>query len=86
MKPLTCSKLSAMARLVRLIESWPDPDDTPSPVVEDPALFSGREGLGEGETAAVKRTDLRDRMGRIITLDRAGTSRSISVQSPTSNI
>lgn len=58
--------LSPLAKLVLYLESLPDPDDTPSPV-----------GEGRGEGSAVKRTELRDRLGQIITIDRAGTSRSI---------
>ena len=58
--------LSPLAKLVLYLESLPDPDDVPSPM-----------GEGQGEGAAVKRTQLRDRMGRIITLDRADTNRSI---------
>lgn len=59
--------LSPLAKLVLYLESLPDPDDTPSPMVE-----------GRCEGAAVKRTQLRDRLGQIITIDRADTNRSIS--------
>lgn len=36
------------------------------------------EGAAQNEQHLLARTDLRDRLGRIITIDRAGTPRSIS--------
>lgn len=68
--PVSYTQLPAMARLVRLIESWPD---VPSPMGDGQG-----EGDSQGQGSAVKRTELRDRLGRIITLDRADTARSIS--------
>lgn len=56
------AQLPALARLVRLIESWPD---VPADVKCE------RDALRD-------RAALRDRMGQIITIDRAGTQRSIS--------
>jgi len=54
----------------------------PSPVVEDAECICRREGLGEGlslgDVSATNRTQLRDRLGQIITIDRADTSRSIA--------
>jgi len=74
--------LSPLAKLVLYLESLPDPDDAPvTPTAsvaqrsQTPLPLSAVEP--EGGCAAVKRTELRDRMGRIITLDRADTSRSI---------
>ena len=62
--PFNYAQLPAMARLVRLIESWPD---QPSIVVED-----------SHDKQLAARSDLRDRMGQIVTIDRADTPRSIS--------
>jgi hypothetical protein len=67
--PRVYTQLPAMARLVRLVESWPD---QPSIVVED-----------SRDEQLAARADLRDRMGQIITIDRADTPRSISA--PASN-
>jgi len=62
--PLTYNPLPALARLVRLIESWPD---QPSIVVED-----------SRDAESLARHDLRDRLDQIVTIDRAGTPRSIA--------
>jgi hypothetical protein len=59
--------LSPIAKIVLLLESLPDPDES-EPVAAD--------------APATKRTALRDRLGSIITLDRAGTDRSIVNQPP----
>jgi hypothetical protein len=69
MTPLTFTQLPAMARLVRLVESWPD---QPSIVVE-------RDDSRNEHLSA--RADLRDRMGQIVTIDRADTARSIAALS-----
>lgn len=52
------AELSGLARLVLYLESIPDPaDDKPEP----------------SAVVAQKRTDLRDRMGRIVAIDRSDT-------------
>lgn len=73
--------LSPLAKLVLFLDSLPDPDDAPV----TPPSSEAKRGEPEGGSA-VNRTDLRDRLGRIITIDRAGTPRSISAPRSVSNV
>lgn len=70
-QPTAYADLSPMAKLVLFLDSLPDPiDDATVDVTADaPAV---------NEQHLLARSQLRDRMGQIITIDRAGTNRSIA--------